>query len=510
MKTILNNTYLQLLTIYAIIIFLTTLGILNKFSLQFHIAAIIIAILGITTIKQNKLKINKKAHYIFLPLAILITLTLRVIPYINNKIPLGYDAGIYKAIIEVNLTNLPQWIFTGVTTEPGFIYLTQVLKQFFTTDTILTSILILFTIILALAIYITTKEYTNKSTAILAIVIYSVSLIQFKTFWYMYYKNIIALALLLFSFYAHKKNKTKLFIILATLTGAIHRPTFYLLGLTFLIYTILNKNKKQNIIKGIIILALTALFYLGRFSQEILIVFEPLIQGYTQPGQSPGTFIDFFTYQYSILPYLPLAILGLFYLIKNKQFNLITIYTMLSLAIVYFQFFFYNRFIIMLDIGLIILAAIGFSLLIQNKKRLGTIITILLLLSAGILATQEAINAKPLISEEELNTIQYLQNTEENAYVMSTTSIYSPYIIGYSNRKTIAPGLFDYNKHNQTQWATFWKTKNLKEIKKFLDEYNKPLYIFIGQQQPDNLKQFKSCFTTYYAQKNNKIYQYTC
>jgi hypothetical protein len=508
MKTTLNNTFIQLLAIYAVVILLTTLGIITKYFLQFHIAAIIIAILGIITIKEDKLKI--KYHYILLPLAIIITLILRIIPYLNNKIPLGYDAGIYKAVIEANLNNLPQWVFTGITTEPGFIYLTQILKQFFTTNTILTTILILFTGILALAIYITTKEYTNKSTAILAILIYSISLIQFKTFWFMYYKNIIALALLLFSFYAFKKDKTKLFIILATLTGAIHRPTFYLLGLTFLIYTIISKNKKQNIIKGIIILALTSLFYLGKFSQEIFIVFEPLIKGYTQPGQSPGTFIDFFTYQYSILPYLPLAILGLFHLIKKKDLNLITIYTLSSLAIVYFQFFFYNRFIIMLDIGLIITAAIGFSLLIQNKKKLGTIITIILLLSAGILAVNESINSKPLISQEELEAIEYLQNTENNSYVMATTSLYSPYILGYSDRNTIAPGLFDYNKHEQPEWTIFWTTKDIKEIKDFLNEYEKPLYIFIGKQQPDNIKKFKECFKIYYQKNENKIYQYTC
>ena len=164
----------------------------------------------------------------------------------------------------------------------------------------------------------------------------------------------------------------------------------------------------------------------------------------------------------------------------------------------------------MLDIGLIIAAAIGFALLIQNKKRLGAIVTVVLLLSAGILTVQESLNATPLISEGELETIQHLHNTEENAYVMSTTSLYSPYVLGYSERKTIAPGLFAANKHEQPEWETFWTTKDIKEIKSFLDEYEKPLYIFMGKQQPDNLKQFDQCFTTYYNQDNNKIYKYTC
>lgn len=435
---------------------------------------------------------------------------LRIIPYITNKIPLGYDAGIYKYAIETPLNNIPNWMITQVTMEPLFLYLTTILKVFLSSQTILTTIFILITTILGIVIYITTKEYSNKTAAIIATLIYAFSVIQLKAFSYMYYRNILGITLAIISIYLYKKDKTKLFILTAALTGAMHRPTFYLLGLTFLIYTIIHKNKKQNIIKGISILAITSLFYLGQFSQAILQMFQPVLQGFTQPGQSAGTFIDFFTYQYSTLAYLPFALLGLIYLIKKKDFNLITLWTLISLAIVYFQFFFYNRFIIMLDIGLIILAGIGFSLLIKNYKKIGIIITIILLISAGIMGTKEAINTKSLINNEELETIQYLNNTEENAYVMATASLYSPYVLGYSERKTIAPGLFEFNKHDEKQWIKFWTTKDIEEIKQFLNEYEKPLYIHIGSKQPDNIKQFNQCFTKYYEQNNNKIYKYTC
>jgi hypothetical protein len=435
---------------------------------------------------------------------------LKIIPYIHNKIPLGYDAGIYKYAIETPLNNIPNWMITQVTMEPLFLYLTTILKLFLSSQTILTTILILSTLFLGIIIYITTKEYSNKTAAIIATIIYSFSIIQYQAFSYMYYRNILGITLAILSIYLYKKDKTKLFILTSALTGAMHRPTFYLLGLTFLIYTTIHKNKKQNIIRGILILVITSLFYLGQFSEAILQMFQPVLEGFIQPGQSPGTFIDFFTYQYSTLAYLPLALLGLFHLIKKKDFNLITLWALISLAIVYFQFFFFNRFIIMLDIGLIILAGIGFSLIIKNYKKIGTIITIILLLSAGILVTQEALNTKPLIDNEEFDTIRYLNTTEENSYVMATASLYSPYVLGYSGRKTIAPGLFEFNKHDKKQWIEFWTTKDIEKIKQFLNEYEKPLYIHIGEKQPDNIKQFESCFTTYYEKNNNKIYQYTC
>jgi hypothetical protein len=506
MKTTLNNTFYQLIALYAITILLISLGLFWKYSLQFHIAAIIIAILGISTIKTNKLKINKKLHIILLILAILFLLTIRIIPYLNNQIPLGYDAGIYKYGIE---NQHEDWVKASLT--PGFLYLTNILNQFLTSDTILTIIFILLNLTLALAIYLTTKEYTNKTTAIIAILLYATSLIQFKVFTYLYYKNIIGLTTLLLSFYFYKKKKRIPFIITAALTGAFHRPTFFILALSYLALAIKDyKNIKTHIINGISILILTAIFYIGFFQHSILPLIQPVTESFISPGQSPGTFIDFFTYQYSVLAYLPLAILGLFSLIKNKQLNLIFFYTILTAIIVYFQFFFFNRFIIMLDIGLIITAAIGFSLLIQNKKKLGTIITMLLLISAAYVTINESINSKPLISDQELQAIEYLQNTENNSYVMATTSLYSPYVLGYSGRKTIAPGLFDYNKHEQSEWTIFWTTKDIKEVKSFLNEYKKPLYIFIGKQQPDNIKKFKECFTIYYQENENKIYQYTC
>ena len=499
-----KNTFTQLITIYTVVILLILINVLGKFSIQLNIASLIIALTAIPIIKKTNL--NLPDYLIAIP--IILTLALRLIPYINNSIPLGYDAGIYKYGIETfQGINSTEWAKTTFT--PIFIYLTTILRTFFTTDTILTYILILLNLLIPITLYITTKEYFNKSIAILSTIIYSLSIIQFKLFSYLYFKNILAIPLLLLTFYFYKKKRTKLFILTAALTGATHRPTFLILILSYLALTIKQKSKKDliNLIK---IGVLTLVFYLGFIKQAILPLIAPVTQSLIQPGTSPGTFIDFFTYQYSILTYLPFALIGLFYLIKQKDYNLIFFSTIITLAIVYFQFFFFNRFIIHLDLFLIILAGIGFSILIKNYKKLGTIITIILLISAGVLVTQEALNAKPLINNEELETIKYLQNTEENSYVMTTASLYSPYVLGYSERNTIAPGLFEYNKHDKQGWINFWTTKDIEEIKQFLNEYEKPLYIFVGEKQPNNIEQFEECFTTYYEQNNNKIYKYTC
>jgi hypothetical protein len=525
-KKILQNSFYQLLAIYTFLVLLISLNLFGKYSLQFQIFAVVLAVLGIFIVSKKESPnkpLNKKIHYFLFALAILLIVLVRVIPYFNNPIPLGYDAGIYKYGIEYGLQNLDNWILQGGH-EPLFLYLMEPLKLLFSSQFILTGLFIGFCAFLGIAIYFVTKEFFDKQTALIALLIYAVSSIQFLTFEYMYYRNIIGLSLALFSVYFLKKSEQNQkfiwpAIILGGLLGAMHRPTFYIFGLSYLFYTLISpyKNKlynfkllKKNILSGIGFLVIAGLFYLGKFKQAILIMFEPVLQSFIQTGESPGTFINFFTYQFSVLAYLPFALLGLFALFKKRKFNMIFFWALVTSSIVYFQFFFFNRFIIHLDIGLIILASLGFSTLIKNKKILGIIVLVVLLFSAGFVTLNGAIKTNSPINENELQTIQYLQNTEENAFVMSTSSIYSPWVLGYSNRKTIAPGLFDYDKHNQEEWIIFWSTEEINQIKEFMDIYEKPLYIFLGEKQKDNLEKFPECFETYYKQEGNKIYKYVC
>ncbi len=526
-KEILQNSFYQLVGIYTFLVLLISLNLFWKYSLQMSFFAVILAVLGITIISKKEELSNKSPpkwiHYSLFALAIILIILFRTIPYLDNSIPLGYDTGIYKYGIESGLSNLDNWILQGGH-EPLFLYLMEPIKLLFSTQFILTGLLVGFCILLGLAIYLVIKEFFNKQTALISLLIYSVSSIQFLTFSYMYYRNIIGLSLALFSIYFLKKSENNkkfiwLFIIFGGLLGAIHRPTFYIFGLSYFFYALISpyKNKKydfdllkKNVFYGIGILVIAVLFYLGKFKQAILIMFAPVLEGFIQMGEASGTFINFFTYQYSTLTYLPFALFGFFALIRNKKFNMLFFWTLTTGLIVYFQFFFFNRFIIHLDIALIILASYGFSILIQNKKKLGIIILGIMILSAGFVSLDMAKNTKPLITEQEFEVINYLQNTDENAFVMSTFSIYSPWLQGYSQRKVIAPGLFDYNKHNKEEWMDFWTTKNLNEIQGFMDVYEKPIYLFIGQKQKDNLEQFGECFEIYYEQENNKIYKYIC
>ncbi|MBS3066697.1 EpsG family protein [Candidatus Pacearchaeota archaeon] len=529
-----SNTFYQLLIIYTILIIMITLSILTKYTIHMEIFALVIGIFGFfiikndINIKENDLKFleNKYMHYGLLIMALLIIFLLRAIPYMNNQIPLGYDTGMYKYAIESGLTNLDKWVV--MIEEPGFLYLMSIIKIFLPSQFILTWLFILFNALLGFAIYLTTKEYFNKTIAIFSVFIYTFSIIQFKVFEFMYYRNILGITLALFAFYFMKKDRKYdpvAFAVLGIILAGIHKPTFYLFGLSYFFYSFISpiKNNKtkydlklltRNVIIGVIILIGGFLFYLGNFTIQITNLVEPVLIGFVSPGESPGTFITFFQYQFTTLIYLPFALIGFIYLIKKKEFNVLFFWTLISAIIVYFQFFFFNRFIIFLDVALIILASAGIFSMINDKKRLGGILSIILVICLIFSSFSYALNSKPNINVSEFNTINKLAAVSEtNAFVMTTSSLYSPWLQGYSDRKTIAPGLFDYDLHTKNQWNSFWASNNQSEIVGFISEYktkyNSPIYIFIGEKQKDNIQGIK-CTTLLYQENNNKIYRYEC
>jgi hypothetical protein len=190
---------------------------------------------------------------------------------------------------------------------------------------------------------------------------------------------------------------------------------------------------------------------------------------------------------------------------EERQFGMLFLWTLINAIIVYFQFFFFNRFIIHLDIALIILAGVGFNVLIENKKKFGTVVLALMLLSAGFVTLKDSLDAKPLISESNLGLIQKLQNVEKDALVMAVSSEYSPWVKGYSQRVTLAPGMFDEDKWSEKEWRKFWEGSDANETREMMSVYSGDIYLFAGTKTFNN-----PCFRVYLEKNGGKIYKYEC
>jgi len=490
MREIIFNKKLLFL-IYGILIVLSCLGFESKLYIPFYLAfAFFIGWLWFFG-EEEKKEFKLSRWLIIIPLVII--LITRIIPFLSSEAPLGYDTGIYKKNIEDfrnALPNLPQVSKGGwLAQEPWGLYLSTNLLSLagFSGNQILYGYYILLNLLLGLSVYVLVKRFFNTNAAILSLFIFSLSLTQFQAYWMMYYKNIAGLFLMLMAFYL-LRQKSWLAIPVAGFLGGLHQPTFLIFGLAMTAHFIFNKDKKYHLISGISVLATAFSLYIHN-PQAIFQFISPDLQELVKifgPGAGAGTFLDFNLYRQIITFYLPFAVLGLIYLIKKRQFNYLFFYFIFNFAIVYFGLIFHNRFIIHLDIIVIILAGISASYILAKflPTWTGKAAICILLMGAIYILGMVVLNKKPLISQEELAEIKSLSTlTKEDEYVMATDSFYSPWIYGYSERKTIAPGLFEHNKWNKEKWAAFWFSSDLELRHLLLDEYQKPIYIFVGDKQ---------------------------
>jgi hypothetical protein len=506
-------SFYQLLLLYTVLVFLSGIDIISKYTLHFEIFAVILAVFGFLCIDKKEDGGIIPHFLVLLPIAIL--LVFRIIPYLNNSVPLGYDPGIYKYIMETYSSNLPGlpgenleiWARNGF--EPGLFMITDLLYLIgYDTQIILTGVFIIFELLLGLGIYASAGRFFGKEVGILSLFIYSVSIVQFQVFWYMYYKNVFALFIMLIALYLLRSGKYLPFIITATFIGASHRPTFLIFGLIYLSYIIINRKELiKNTLAGAVILVLALTFYIPNLKEAIIDNIEPILSA----NIGAGTFVSFFNYQFSSLSYLPFALLGSLTLLKRKDLNLFFLWFFICGIIVYFKLIFFNRFIIHLDVAMIILASIGFYELIRSNKRMGTLILFLMLLSSLFVMHQNVIDAKPLISEKELKIIEQFNSVESDSYVMSISNYYSPWIQGYSGRKTIAPGLFDYDRWNYEDWRKFWATGEKEKALSMLGDYGRPLYIYLGEKNWMNETKFQNeCFEKIFQENRIKKYKVIC
>lgn len=511
---VIKSSFYQLLAIYTVLIFLIGIGTISKYTLHFEIFSVILAIFGVISLEKKADKgINIPDIIIIFP--IFIILFFRLILYHDNNIPMGYDPGIYKFIMETYMQNLPDipteniesWIRSG--SPPGLFIITDLLYLIgLDSHSILTWFFIIFELFLGLAIYITASKFFGKSTGFFSLFIFSISIVQFKLFLYMYYKNVTALFVMLVALYLFRSGKILPFILTASFIGALHRPTFLIFGLIYIAFIIFSrKDLYNNVLNGAVILILSLTFYIPNMKEAIFENIEPLVNA----NIGAGTFISFFTYQFSSLSYLPLALLGFLVILKRRDFNLFFLWFLITGIIVYFRLVFFDRFIIHLDIAMIIFASIGIVELLKQNKRYGTVIIIILFFSSILMMNQNIIYEKPLISEKELNVIKQFNNVENDAYVMSISSYYSPWILGYSGRSTIAPGLFGHNNWNYSEWNKFWGTDKKETAINMLDVYEKPLYIYIGEKSRINETKFSNeCFDNFFQEDRIKIYKVVC
>jgi len=381
---------------------------------------------------------------------------------------------------------------------------------------VLVPLFIILTSASSIVIFFVIKKIINKNTAILTTIFYSISLTQYDIFSTGFYKNAIGILLLLISFALFNKSSSVngWLIVIGGVMGGIHRPSFLVFGTTYLIFTLINfkqyntREKLFSLVNGISVILLTLIINIDVINQYLVSGAMNVFSSFQNPGTNGGFYISFLEYLQQRSAAIIFAVPGI--ILYWKKYKPINIAALILFLIVILKLYFFKRFIIFLDLFIIIYASLGFlALILKDNKRFRSILLIcIILIGAGqMLMVAEAIT--PGVSQSELNEIKLVDQTvEPNATVVLTDSYYGPWFKGWVDKKIIIPGISGNDPFSYEQWEKIWYGDENEKVD-ILHSLDSPFYILIGNRTEGLNLDFLECFEQIPFQ-HMKLFRFDC
>jgi len=408
---------------------------------------------------------NKFLDWVIIIACFLTFIGLRLYPYLDNEVPLGYDPGLYL----YGFKNFPFTIpWLKATFPPGLFALVKLIP--FDPTYLVVPLILFFSILMFVALYLLINRLFDKKAAWWAIFLLTCSLVQYRVYYWYYLKNVAALALLFFTFYC-LLQKSYWAVFWGVLTVYFHSPTDFILYSALISGVIFFKGRRPYFLLTLI---LTLLLVSPYIISNLNFSFTPIVQGIvTSIGQPSGTFYEPLQVLVLGILYLPL---GLWAFVKNyKKYPFLILPIMGLMVTTVFRLFFYRRLLIYLDIFLLTFASLYLS---KVKTKLVGILVIANLVFITFFVKR---TAYPLINFDEFREIQQI---EVDGYLLATDEMNSPWLMGYSKaRQVITTGLNPADNYwTPDEWNQFWFGTLEKEVEE-LKKLPQPLYIYHSDRQ---------------------------
>lgn len=458
------------------------------------------------------MKHKKSYRYlVILVFIIAISIVIRFKSYLFSSVPLWYDHGMYRAFFMMlqdqlpylNFWQLPVWVKATYEPFSWLLYIVSNSILWINADNFLLRWVAVLHIIVSVFIYLLLRKY-NKTTAIIWIVLYLTSIIQYQVFWWWYIKQMMGVLFIITAYYLIEKKSYRLLIPILIWLFASNRAGGVFFLISFIVYKIITyiKNKswtRKDIWPILIASILSLIIYRPVLQEQILSMFGPMF-GQIFIWEKSGTFFDKPTYfMYNIiLIWLSIRWINLW--LKNKLSQKIPMEWIgfgTGILRVWLQLFFYNRMLGYLDIFVIIFAAYGLSYLLLSPKKIWKYIGISIYILQLIFFARYVDRTNfPLVIEKEFETIKQIPTMiSSDSKIMVTGRKYSAFMMWYANYNIIAPWLFDLDTWTEDQWKTRhlsdWNTKcNLLNS---LSKPNRPDYLWIWSLQPFEQLSWANC-----------------
>ncbi len=391
-------------------------------------------------------------------LIIVFSVILRCLPYIVNdyKFEVGFDTGLYEYILgkytsSVIYPNLPatphhasyeviQYKFM----EPGFFIISSFTVRFMNLSISevfrwwlpsITSIIFLF------IIYVAAKTITDdKKVPIISCFLYAVSYVQYNAIDESYYKQIFANMILFVSliqidrFYKSGNNK---YLYIVTILGAslvsFSRPILLLFALVYMIYLVESLVKKRYrrtrslLLSIVAMMLISSVVWIPTYGLEMTIltdVMQKSFQSGTPGGAVPHRLRDSESILWAYFVDSPLVVIfgviGLLVLHSRKRWLSFSVTFYILLFLMAAKLVFYNRFILNLDLIVIIFSAYGIVWMAEQLRNniLKTLLITLIILTIlpGQLIFQY--DKAPYIHNNEESIDWIIQNIDEDGSIL--------------------------------------------------------------------------------------------
>lgn len=394
----------------------------------------------------------------------------------------GYDTGIYRHFVSGYFerffdSSIVPFGFSGYTTSLRFLGAS--------TDTIVFGGYIFLSLIFAGLFYFTVLEYTEKKmNAWFATVFLSLSIVQYEFFWGYYYRNFLALFFTIIIFYLIQIRSRVLWLPLTAL-AIVHPLTVLPVGISLCIYAWCKKEDRKYILISGLLSGVVAIV----LNYKEFLVYLPFITNYfgvsavalaAGNAEATGLFMSGKIFLYAILWYAPLAIFTLIN-VQWKKYLMPIIFLFVNISLVLAQVVFYRRFLVSIDLILIMLAAVGLTEIWEWPKKYSKTLVIIFLLLFGVYFMSYVVHKEPLLTKKEMEVITELK-LPDTARILTINPYYAPWLYGFTNHGIIAPGMFEHDQWNREKWDLFRGQADVSGQTNMLKQYqSQPLYIFLGE-----------------------------